>query len=186
LNDQFGRTATQNPVIENPAAQAAPAFHQILGSGFATGLVHPITGPAFLRALKPQTANREGSPDERLEIHPADDDIPPEGSGRKIRISRVSPDRINHRFIDPGDLPLVSRFPIEKPVTGNAAARKQFHRFMLDDLVISRCASVMAEKIVPRRCEQVLEVYKHGSRALDEVEIGFVQGFEQHESSSFA
>jgi hypothetical protein len=186
MNNQLRRTAAQKPVIENPASQASPPFHQIFGSGFATGRVHPITGPAFLRPLEAQAAHCEYFPDECIEIHTPDDHVPPESARRKIRIPRVPPNRINHRFIDPGDLPFVSGFPIEEPVTGNATAREQFHRFMLDDLMIACRASMMAEEIVSRRGEQVLEMDKHGSRLLDEEEIGIVQGFQRHECSSSA
>lgn len=141
-------TSSQPPAFQNPAAQAAVAFEQVFGAGFATGFVHPIAGFAFLNTLEEDFTEAEGFADQGIQIDAFEDDVSAERGGEERRIVRVLADLVDDGLVEEGDLAFVVGFEIEEAVVANAAASDEFEGVALFDLMRARRLSVVAEVVV--------------------------------------
>jgi len=57
----------QFTIRQDARAQASTALEKFFRAG-RDGAIHPVTGPAFLRAMKTDTLNFEIAPDQRIQI----------------------------------------------------------------------------------------------------------------------
>ena len=71
------RARMQFPVGQNPRAQTAAAFQKFFRTR-RNGAIHPITGPAFLRAVKSNSLNFKILADQFVKIDIARDDVSPD------------------------------------------------------------------------------------------------------------
>src|SRR5512139_785049 len=78
--------AAQDTVAQDPAPQARPAFEPFLRAG-ADRTVHPMTGPALLHALKPDSLHFKLLAHQRVQIRAAHEGIA--ASGLRLGLGQV-------------------------------------------------------------------------------------------------
>src|SRR6187549_1679301 len=114
--------ATEDAAGENHGPQTAPALERLLRPGMKR-LVHPIAGSALAGAAKPQPLDFEFTANERIQVHAAHDDIPPENVRPAVPHAELRAQRIIDLAREKRDLPLVVVLPPEKPVAANPHPR---------------------------------------------------------------
>ena len=153
----------QNPVAQNPRAQAANAFQRSVCAG-AKCLLHPLARRGVLCAEKTHALHLEFRPDEIIEREPFDDDVASKNARSFIHTREFCLDR----FVGlPGkkcDLAFVVGFEIEEPVAlqtapSDAADFADFHRRT------GACQSaVVAEVVVPWADENMPDACAHACK----------------------
>ena len=68
-------TASQLAAFQNPTTQASLALHELLGARCSAGLVHPVTGAAFLGAFEKEPTQAELRSDQCVQIQPFDHNV---------------------------------------------------------------------------------------------------------------
>jgi hypothetical protein len=125
------------------------------------GLIHPCTGPTFLRSEKSNALEFEFLSDEIGQIEGFGEDVAPGGGGIAQIDGEFLPEFFQILPGEEGDLPFVIGFEIEEsvlanPATGYAGEFGNFHHG-----VFSGWLTVMSEIVVSRRNEEVAD---HGRK----------------------
>ena len=151
---------TEFAVAQDACAQSTAALQKLVRAG-AERLVHPITWPAFFRALELHTLDFELRPNQIVQVDLARDHIPPRRRGRNA--SQI--ERITQRLKDvegkKSDLSFVLIFVIEIAVAHDSMSGDAFDPRHFDDRMLARGPFVVPEIIVTRRNVKMRDL--HGS-----------------------
>ena len=121
------------------------------------GFVHPVTRAAFPDTGKEHALDFKFPPDERIQIYAARNDIAPRAPRRFTVYRQLAANIIKNFCRKESDLPRVvfletKETVAEQPLPRHTLNFLQLHRWMVAGRLI-----VMAEEIMPRRDEELLD-----------------------------
>ena len=137
-------------VAQNQCAQAAAAFKKLFRAR-RNRPVHPVTGPTFLCATKPNALNFELLPDQLIQIDTRSDGITADKARRTIPKFHRATKLIENLKSEKRDLTFVTFLVVEKTVSANTVTGHAVDRWNFNNWMIVRFTSMMAEKVVAGR-----------------------------------
>jgi FdhD protein len=147
------------PVAENARAQTAPALEKFFRAG-RNGAIHPVTGPAFLRAVKSNSLNFKILADQFVKIDIARDDVSSNQRRRTILDFERAAEFIENFQREKSDLALVIILKIEVAIALNAAPGYTFDQRNFDHRILIGFAAMVPDKIVAPRNVKVTDFHQ--------------------------
>ena len=131
-------------------------------------MVHPITGPALLGAIKADFAGCELSTDQFIEPDPPGDHVTPENGWRPVPNIELNTKVIVCLFLKESDLALIVFFKIKEPISLDPLPRNAPNRLHLNGGISGRLLSMMTEEIVAGRDIKMgdLEISLHHKKTI--------------------
>ncbi len=149
----------QLAAAKNLRAQTATTFQEFVRAG-RDGAIHPIAWPAFLGSVKTNALHFKIFPDEFVKIDISRVNISPDNAGLNSLHLKLVAKFIENFQRKKCDLALVIVLEIEITIATNPLASRTFDHRHFNHGVGIRLATVMADKIVPRRNVQVIDFHR--------------------------
>src|SRR6266436_3547154 len=149
----------QLTAAKNLRAQTATTFQEFVRAG-RDGAIHPIAWPAFLGSVKTNALHFKIFPDEFVKIDISRVNISPDNAGLNSLHLKLVAKFIENFQRKKCDLALVIVLEIEITIATNPLASRTFDHRHFNHRVGIRLATVMADKIVPRRNVQVTDFHR--------------------------
>lgn len=152
----------QHTTGEDLRAQPAVALQGFFGP-FGKGLIHPVTGSAFLGAEEAHALHLKLFSDQAVQVHITGDEVSAKhGGGHSHRLKLLT-----HPLIDlmgkEGDLAFVVLFEVKKTIAHESLARDTLDRVHFDHGRLPCGLTVMAKEIVLGRNVEVEELHENVS-----------------------
>src|SRR5438105_10282158 len=152
------RARSQGPVTQNPRAQSAAALEKFFRTP-RDRAIHPITWPAFLRAIKANALHFKILSNQAIKIDIPRENISPNRARRNPAQFQCVAELIENFEREKSHLSFVIRLEVEvaivpQPATGDALDHRQF-----DHRKVVRLLPEMSDKIVTGRNVKVTDFH---------------------------